>query len=715
MRARFTAFFGLLVPALTIACLGACSKSDDSGPTASHPDAGAVAIAGDSVLLDLTADLESPDHFFDFPWPSDLRLTKAGTPDIVGFPNPSLSSIVEGIRTIAAEDTGFPVVPVAWFQFAAPLAPQDPTVVIAADKTSPYLLIDVDPSSPTRGALTPTIAQTLDNDDNWVPPNVVAIGPRPGFVLSPKRKYAYVVLRSANDANGAKLGVPAALANAIDAPTSTDPLAQSLAPLWPALKTAGVSDLDVAAATVFTTGDVVADLADLSSRVRAAYSTSITGASVDPTVLDSNDRMCELQAQVSFPQFQTGAPPYDTGGLFTIGADGLPVKQSDMVVPVTITIPKQPMPAGGYPLVLFFHGTGGVSTAIADRGVWHYATDALSCPNEELDTWNGMTGCNTAGEGPGWVMAARGFAEVAAALPVNPQRWPAGANGAFPEYINVNNIAPTRDIFRQGVIEQRMFIDALERLTIAPSQMHGCTGTSLPAGETAYHFRTDKLVVHGQSMGAMYANLISAVEPRIHAVVATGAGGYWSYFILLTQTIPGIKGDLQFLLDTPADYTHLHPVMHLAQMGLGPIDPILFMPRVGANPLPGFPARPVYEPHGEGDSYFPTIVQDAVALAYRNQEAGDVQWPTMQQALALAGDDGIAPYPVTNDKTSANGSKYTGVVVQYQGDGIYDPHAIYSQLDAVKYQYGCFLETTYKTGTATVPAPAPYTTPCAGE
>jgi hypothetical protein len=58
---------------------------------------------------------------------------------------------------------------------------------------------------------------------------------------------------------------------------------------------------------------------------------------------------------------------------------------------------------------------------------------------------------------------------------------------------------------------------------------------------------------------------------------------------------------------------------------------------------------------------------------------------------------------------------YTGVVVQYLGDGIYDPHAIYSQLDAVKYQYGCFLETMLKTGTATVPAPAPYTTPCAGE
>ena len=32
-----------------------------------------------------------------------------------------------------------------------------------------------------------------------------------------------------------------------------------------------------------------------------------------------------------------------------------------------------------------------------------------------------------------------------------------------------------------------------------------CTGLSLPAGETAYHFNTSRLMVHGQSMGAMYA------------------------------------------------------------------------------------------------------------------------------------------------------------------------------------------------------------------
>ncbi|HEY8038832.1 MAG TPA: hypothetical protein VIF15_03530, partial [Polyangiaceae bacterium] len=424
----------------------------------------------------------------------------------------------------------------------------------------------------------------------------------------------------------------------------------------------------------------------------------------------------ELQAQISYPQFQKGSPPYDTEGLFALDASGMPVKQGDLTAPLTITLPKQPMPAGGYPLVVYFHGTGGISTAIADRGTWRPETDTGQCPQgQALDTWNGKTGCNTPGQGPGWVLAPRGFAMAASALPVNPQRYPAGQSSNLPEYLNINNVAATRDIFRQGVIEQRLFFDALKRLTIAPSVVAACAGLPpLPSGETAYHFRDDPLMAQGQSMGAMYANMISAVEPRIKATVPTGSGGYWSYFILQSQFFPNVKGDLGLLLGIRGSFSHLHPAMHVTQLALEPVDPIVYVPRLGHEPLPGHPVRPVYEPHGQGDSYFPTPVQDAMAMAYGNREAGTAVWPTMQDALKLEGLDGLLPYPVSGDVTSSSGgARYTGVVVQYAGDGVYDPHAIYSQLDAVKYQYGCFFQTFLATGTATVPAPADTTVPCA--
>ncbi|MGD0524540.1 MAG: hypothetical protein ABSE49_05335 [Polyangiaceae bacterium] len=699
---------GLLV-ALASQLPVACSSSSHGASSGGGP-------TGTVVLFDASADFTQPANFYDFPWPSDLRLTSAGTPDLTGMANPTLSQVFGGLIAIAQERGGFPVVPVAWFDFTNDLAPMTSTDVIPASSTSPILLVDVDPTSATLGKLLPTVAETIPQD-SYVPDGLLAVGPRPGIVLEPRHQYAYVVMTSAQDVNGANLAVAPALAQALTAPSgSSDPVAQLYAVVPPALQAAGVDPTQVAAATVFTTGDVVTDLSNLSTMVFQKYASqvSVTGVTVDPNVLDTNDRICEIQAEVTYPQFQVGSPPYDTGGLFTFDATGMPILQGEETVPITITLPKSPMPAGGYPLVVYFHGTGGESTAIADRGTWRPETTTANCPiGQALDSWNGVTGCNTPGQGPGWVLAPLGFAMAASALPVNPQRWPAGQDSNLPEYLNINNVAATRDIFRQGVLEERMFFDALDRLTIDPSLVSACSGLALPAGETGYHFVAAPLLAQGQSMGAMYANMISAVEPKIKAVVPTGSGGYWSYFILETQFFPNIKGDLGLLLGLRGDFSHLHPAMHVVQMALEPVDPIVFMPRLGYEPLPGHPVRPVYEPHGMGDSYFPTDVQDACAMAYHHRETGVAQWPTMQPALALEGLDGMLPYNVTNDVTSASGTARTGVVVQYMGDGVYDPHAIYSQLDSVKYQYGCFFQTFFQTGTATVPAPADYSVPCA--
>ena len=61
--------------------------------------------------------------------------------------------------------------------------------------SSPILLVDTDEGSPARGKLYPTVATTPPADD-FVPDNLLAIAPRPGFVLVGKRKYAFVVLRA---------------------------------------------------------------------------------------------------------------------------------------------------------------------------------------------------------------------------------------------------------------------------------------------------------------------------------------------------------------------------------------------------------------------------------------------------------------------------------------------------------------------------------------
>ena len=123
----------------------------------------------------------------------------------------------------------------------------------------------------------------------------------------------------------------------------------------------------------------------------------------------------------------------------------------------------------------------------------------------------------------------------------------------------------------------------------------------------------------------------------------------------------------------------MHPALHLLETAWEPVEPIVYMPRIARDPLPSHPSRPIYEPCAIGDSYFSTEVYDGASLAYGNREAGDQVWPTMQAALALEGLDGIVPYPVSQDLTADDGTtKYTGAIVQYNGDGVADPHAIYS-------------------------------------
>jgi hypothetical protein len=401
-----------------------------------------------------------------------------------------------------------------------------------------------------------------------------------------------------------------------------------------------------------------------------------------------------LRGEISYPQFQPGTPPFDKGGLFENGADGLPVKQRDETAPITISLPKgQPMPAGGYPFIVYFHGSGGLSTAVVDAGPLQSATDEKGIP----------------GQGPAYVMAPHGFAMAGSALPLNPERLPGAEELA---YLNFNNPAAFRDTFRQGLIEQRMFIDALSKLTIDPSALAACGGLSLSNGETAYRFDMTKLHAQGQSMGGMYTNLIGATDPRVKIVVPTGAGGHWAYMVLTTQTIPGAASKLRFLLGTGA-LTFMHPTLHLLGTAWEATEPFVYMPRIAKMPLAGHPARPIYEPVGLGDNYFSFDVYDGAALAYGNKQAGMQVWPTMQSSLAVGGLDGTLAYPVENDLASRDGSKYTGAVVQYQGDGVVDPHAIYRQLDTVKYQYACFHESWQKTGTATIYAPKAIDAPCA--
>lgn len=424
----------------------------------------------------------TPDTFWNYPFPSDNRLDAAGAPDLTGFPNRRNVPILSSLMSIVSERRGFPVMPAAYFRFTA-----TPTTAFTLDEVlvaGPIYLVDIDPASPERGTKFPVVAATLA-PDGYVPSNLVAVAPRPGIVLRANTKYAYFL---------AKL-------DGFERPSQLSEADPQLAPVWGAVDAMGIARDDVLVATVFTTGDEVGRTRARSEAILAAYQPAITGLSlVGATTYDG---FCRLSGTITMPQFQQGTAPFDSAGGFALDGNDVPMKQGELAIPITITLPKSAMPATGWPLYQFFHGSGGLSTGLVDLG---RSPDAGDHPEP--------------GKGPGYVVALHGIAGASAALPLNPERYPGATDY---QYLNINNLAAFPHTFQQGVFEQRLFTSALVALQIPQTLVAACTGISSPSG--AHFFDPQKLVAGGQSMGGMYTNLVGAVEPRFGALVPTGAAG----------------------------------------------------------------------------------------------------------------------------------------------------------------------------------------------
>lgn len=654
------------------------------------------ATAGVHVLFDTQGNWNKADTFFNFPWPSELRTTAEGRPNLTGFPNPKDNVLVSNLLKTAGDRPGFPVSPVGYFQFDEAIAKRTLKDVIKADPKASLLLIDVDPQSRERGQLFPLVASVMESG-TYVPKHTLAVTPVPGVVVRANRLYAFVVMRSFNDAQGKPLGVPKAL-NQLKAGKAPDgakgEALQSLyASLWETLQQKDINVADVAAATVFRTGDVVADLETLTQKLAAKHDLSIQ----DVTLAPEGDQpgFCVLAGTIEQPQFQRGSPPYPDQGLFEMDGQGIPKVQRTIKVPVILSIPKKTMPKDGYPLMLFLHGSGGRSRDIVDRG-----------------RITKSKGPKTPGDGPARMLAMYGIAGAGSAMPINPERVPGAQSRA---YLNVGNLSAYRDTFRQGTFETYFFISALLKLRIKPEVLAACKGPTLPSGNTEFRFSEKNLALMGQSMGSQYAAMIGAIDKRLKALIPSGAGGHWSYFIVNSGNDLLNPQLLQTLLDSQEALSFVHPVLHMLHMSWDVADPLTCGARVAHDPLPGHSPRQIYLPMGQSDSFFPEDILDIMAIGYGVQQAGKEVWPETQKLLAWIGMEGIASYPIANNRKSLGkeSKAFTGVTVQYAPDSVTgEGHYVTFQLDDARFQYACFLDTLFRTGTAVVPQGGKPGDPC---
>lgn len=663
--------------------------------------------------FELNADFQDSDEFYNFPYPSDLRLDGTGHPDLSGFPVfPKTIGFFKRFKTIASDRPGFPTTAAAYFRFSQPLAPQSADTRIATDPSAPLLLLDIDRTSDHRGEIIPIVASTPEPDPYYVPSHLLAVAPYPGIVLEPNHQYAYVVRRSLKDSNGNGLKSTPAFRQLRQDLVPKGNLRHRFAayllykPLWETVDLLGINRRSIVVATVFTTGDVVTEMAKLSDWAIARYDRPITDVTYVPETRVSDLKYCKFEADIKLPQFQKGTPPFlafeRREGLFDIDQAGHLRQQGNDTIPLVITLPTTEMPPGGYPLVQYYHGSGGFSDQVVNRGPVRQAG-----------------GKRIPGRGPADVVGRFGFASVGSALPVNPQRVAEPISNLLGgrAYLNPTNPSAYRDTFRQGVIEQRLLLESLQSLRIDPDKLGDCVGPSLPAGEPSFRINTKNTIALGQSQGAQYAVMMGAVEPKIKAVVPTGSGGMWSLLFaeLANSDDPEFVPIANLLVKTIQKrdrIDHLYPPLRLLQSSWEAAEPMVYASRIAQHPLPNHPVRSIYQPVGQADSSFPESIYDAMALATGVQQTEPELWPEMQDSLALSDLDSLVSYPVSQNLTNDRGQDYTGVVVQYKGDGIINSHSIFSQLDDVKYQYGCFMDSVRRTGSGVVPKPRTITLPC---
>lgn len=615
--------------------------------------------------------------FFELPWPNDARRRSNGAPDLTGLPDPRRLGFMRRVTELAHADAdGFSPTGTIYFQFdGAVLAPPDDPLQ-SVDPSAAILLVDIDPTSPTRLARHPFHAAVTRVAQGYRPANLLQVLPVPGLGLRPRTTYAAIVLRRLGAPGTAWLGQPPALTALLAGQAAPGPLgadlARAYAPLPAALRDLGVHPDDVAAATVFTTGDPAASLVRQARHVLTLPPQPL----VRPlTTRDVYPDFTALRGAWAPPMYQAGTPPYVTGGRQVTDAQGLPVAQWTDSAEFQLSIPKGRMPAAGFPLYFYVHGTGGLPNQAIDRG---------RRPAKNVDP--------PPGSGLASFVSPAGWATSCTAGHLSPGRIGLLSADGYAAY-DVLNPNAMRDNFVQMILEQVHFRSLLLSLRIDPALCPGTDASAAPDGKV--RFDPQLLVVGGQSLGSYLSGILAAVVPGWKGAILTGAGGSWVEFGFGPKDPIDLTLALEVLFMTPGErLDRFHPLVMAFDLACGRSDNTHYVRHVLRDPLPGHVPPHVLVVEGVDDLQVSANLQRALLLAMGVDLAGGDPAPAGDERVATVlpwGGRGELPLPASLNRVLPGGERRTAIAVRYLPDGIMDGHYVWSQRPEPKRQIAEFI------------------------
>ncbi len=612
-----------------------------------------VPILAGSMLTACVADGDGPrpliegPGFFDAPFPSDTRLVN-GHPDLSDFPLQDDIFILSDYIGMADQLDGFGLASPIWVRFEGPLdAAALPTAAASIQDGAGLFLVDIDPTSPERGRRIPVDSSFAADATRWHDGNLLAVQPVWGLPLRPSTRYALVLTKS--------------LASTPRGWTAlTDPTSEGhayLRDLEETLFQLHVDVDDVAYATLFTTQDPTAEMARLVHRMR-------TGLQIHPLdqalVVEEGGWFYErYQGEIRIPIWQHGVEPYTAeGGGFVFDETGWPELYRMATVEFTLTIPKDAaMPADGWPVVIYSHGTGG------DR-----ATFANEPEGTEVAS----------------MFAKEGIAGFGISLPFHGDRYA----GSEVELVSFNYLNPEsgRSAFRQAALEQVWLAEVLTALPHHFTAEDGLVADTDP-NRVAYMGHS-----HGAEIGIM---AVPFFHDRVRASVLSSGGGGLSIALLSRDAgdfdIQGILEEV-LQLEDGEELTATHPAVGLVQMIAEITDPLHYA-RYWFAERPRWSATPqnVLVFQGLQDIYTPPPSIGALAAAGHVPFLGPIAetWPA-QAFVPTARVD----LPAAGTAEAWDGSRVTSGLLQYPDLGHF---AVFEDSGAMK-AYQQFLATALESG-----------------
>jgi len=611
-----------------------------------------------------------PADFFRLPFPNDVRVTD-GKLDLSDFPKPGptplgVDLVQLYVETWTADFDGFSAAGGITFRFSD-------NVDYATATGDVVQLIDV-----TAGASFGTAFSR-----SWVTNNgrtkyscnhTLVLRNTADQPFEPGHTYAAFITTGLKSATGAPAGPDADFTAMMGATRPTD---AALGHAWDAylplrnyVTSKGADAPVLATAAVFTVQDAPGHVARLAANVATQPAPALTAltlcgpgvtspcddgtpARACPTVED--DKFAELHGKFSVPIYQMGTAPYETpaqgGGI--VETNGMPTLVRTDQVCFALTIPKTAaLPATGWPLVVYHHGTGGSMRSFISDGVAKQLA-AMTRP-------------------------AAGFSFDAVEHGARK-----GGSTKKPDDLVFNPLNPraARDNFLQGAV------DILQALRVSAVSV---TAASSPTG-AAIVFNPDKVAFFGHSQGSTSGELAIAVSETAGAAVFSGAGAYLTAS-LLDKTMPvDISAGMEFLIGEPLAAEH--PVMTIFQSFFDRSDPLNYNPLIITRPPALIPSKHVYMSWGKGDTYTPRSTLEANARSLGVSPVGPL--------IEAYGVDPIAR-PVTLNQAGGDGIMRAGGVFQYQ-PGSTDGHFVASMNAAAVSDWTAFLQSYIATGTPVIP------------